>query len=65
MGEQINPQYASIVKKLVRMIVQFLAVSDRHNDTSVQPSYFPPSEIQISAGFGVSKYVNGEPDPYL
>ncbi len=63
--DQVNPQYTSIVKKLVIMIVQFLALSDPMNDSSVQPSYFPPSDIQISAGFGMSKYVNGEPDPYL
>lgn len=60
--DDINPQYSSIVNKLVSMIVRFLAVSSPLNDSSVQPSYFPPTEIEISAGFGVSKFVNGKPD---
>lgn len=46
---EINPQYNSIVAKLVLLINRFLAVSDRSNDSSIQPSYFPPSVIEISA----------------
>ncbi len=61
----INPQFSTILKDLVALIVAFLEESDPANDVSVQPQSVISSVIKISNGTNQFAYINGVYNPHL
>lgn len=59
-SKSISSQFPSLARMLASVIHTYLAMGDPRNDPSVQPYYFPHTEMRISSGPSLYKFVDGE-----